>query len=412
VARGAASARNARKLSQNQGKTNSFFRTSPELAGPPVAPDVDFSQHRQGAALIGVNVRPWMFTIRPTLDTRDLDFDLPPELIAQEPPAERPASRLLHYRRDTKAIAHRRFADLPNLLRPGDLLVFNDTRVLPARIALRKATGGRVEGLYLATESPGQWRVMLKNVGEGIGARLAFADEPALSLEVIEKRDGGEYRVAVSSAEPAQVVLSRVGRMPLPPYIRRQRERDARDDLDRERYQTVFASAAGAVAAPTAALHFSEALLAELAERGVQQAFVTLHVGIGTFKPVTAETLEAHAMHRESYAVSANAAAAINAAKREGRRVIAVGTTAARVLESQPAGAPIAPVSGDTAIFICPPYAWRHVDAMITNFHLPRSTLIALVAALVGLEEQRRIYRVAIAERYRFFSYGDGMLVE
>jgi S-adenosylmethionine:tRNA ribosyltransferase-isomerase len=166
------------------------------------------------------------------------------------------------------------------------------------------------------------------------------------------------------------------------------------------------------VAAPTAALHFSETLLAELDARGVRCAFVTLHVGIGTFKPVTADTLEGHAMHRESYTIGAEAASAINAAKREGRRVIAVGTTAARVLESQPGGEPITPKSSDTAIFIYPPYTWRHVDAMITNFHLPRSTLIALVASLVGLEEQRRIYRVAVEERYRFFSYGDAMFSE
>jgi S-adenosylmethionine:tRNA ribosyltransferase-isomerase len=348
----------------------------------------------------------------PTLDTSALDFDLPPDLIAQEPPTERPASRLMHYRRDTRAVAHRTFADLPNLLRAGDLLVFNDTRVLPARLALRKATGGRIEGLYVATESHGRWRVMLKNVGAGVGTRLAFADDPTLSLEVVEKLEGGEYRVAVSSDEPAEVLLSRVGRMPLPPYIRREKEHDDRDELDRERYQTVFARSAGAVAAPTAALHFSETLLAELEARGVRRTFVTLHVGIGTFKPVSVDRLTDHAMHSESYTLGEEAANAINDAKREGRRVIAVGTTAARVLESQPAGAVLGPNSGDTSIFIYPPYAWRHVDAMITNFHLPRSTLIALVAALVGLEEQRRLYRLAIEQRYRFFSYGDAMIVE
>jgi S-adenosylmethionine:tRNA ribosyltransferase-isomerase len=346
------------------------------------------------------------------VETRELDFDLPPELIAQEPPRERPASRLLHYRRDTQSIRHRTFADLPEILRAGDLLVFNDTRVLPARLSLRKATGGRVEGLYIATEAPGRWRVMLKNVGEGVETRLTFADDASLAMEVLEKLEGGEYRVAVSTTEAAEALLDRLGRMPLPPYIRREKEHDQRDALDRERYQTVFARSAGAVAAPTAALHFSEALLRELDARGVQRTFVTLHVGIGTFKPVAAETLKGHAMHCESYTIGVAAAESINLAKREERRVIAVGTTAARVLESQQAGEPMAAKSDETNIFIYPPYAWRHVDAMITNFHLPRSTLIALVAALVGLEEQRRIYRVAIEERYRFFSYGDGMLVE
>ena len=346
------------------------------------------------------------------METRELDFDLPPELIAQEPPKDRPASRLLHYRRDTKATSHRTFADLPQILRPGDLLVFNDTRVLPARLSLRKATGGRVEGLHIATEGPGRWRVMLKNVGEGVGARLAFVDEPSLSMDVVEKLEGGEYRVSVGSEEPAETLLERLGRMPLPPYIRREKEHDERDALDRERYQTVFARSAGAVAAPTAALHFSEDLFGELDARGVQRSFVTLHVGTGTFKPVSSDTLEAHTMHREAYAISPAAADAINSAKAEGRRVIAVGTTAARVLESQPAGAPIVAKSDETRIFIYPPYVWRHVDAMITNFHLPRSTLIALVAALVGLEEQRRLYRMAIENRYRFFSYGDAMLIE
>lgn len=346
------------------------------------------------------------------METRELDFDLPPELIAQEPTRDRPASRLLHYCRAGKTITHHTFADLPALLRPGDLLVFNDARVLPARLSLRKETGGRVEGLYLATEGPRQWRVMLKNVGEGMGAQLAFADDPSLTLEVTEKLSGGEYRVAIASDEPAETLLQRLGRMPLPPYIRREKEHDQRDALDLDRYQTVFARSAGAVAAPTAALHFSDQLFRELDARGVQRTFVTLHVGIGTFKPVTADTLEAHAMHREAYSISESAAEVINVGKREGRRVIAVGTTAARVLESQPAGEPMAAKSAETSIFIYPPYAWRHVDAMITNFHLPRSTLIALVAALVGLEEQRRVYRMAIVERYRFFSYGDGMLVE
>jgi S-adenosylmethionine:tRNA ribosyltransferase-isomerase len=207
-------------------------------------------------------------------------------------------------------------------------------------------------------------------------------------------------------------LLARVGRMPLPPYIKREKDHDARDDFDRERYQTVFAKTEGSVAAPTAGLHFTDQLLRELDAPGVQRTFVTLHVGLGTFKPVTADTLETHRMHVESYAIVPAAAQALNLAKAEGRRIIPVGTTAARVLESQPKDEPFTAKFGETGIFIYPPYEWKHVSALITNFHLPRSTLIALVAAMVGIEEQRRLYQIAIDERYRFFSYGDAMFIE
>jgi S-adenosylmethionine:tRNA ribosyltransferase-isomerase len=200
--------------------------------------------------------------------------------------------------------------------------------------------------------------------------------------------------------------------MPLPPYIKRDKRHDDRDALDRQRYQTVYARSPGAVAAPTAGLHFTEELLQRLNDAGIRRAMVTLHVGLGTFRPVTADTLQDHVMHSESYSLDAVAAEQLNRAKSERRRIIAVGTTAARVLESQPADVPFIPMMGQTDIFIYPPYRWRHVDGLITNFHLPRSTLIALVAALTGLEQQRRIYREAIGQRYRFFSYGDAMFVE
>ena len=344
--------------------------------------------------------------------TDDLDFHLPPELIAQSPPAERTASRLLHYHRGDRSIAHRTFADLPQILRPGDLLVLNDTRVVPARFTLRKPGGGHVEALFLAEPSPGHWRVMLKNVGHGTGMVLRFDAAPDLTASVLEKRDAGEYVIHVSNAEPALQVLARLGRMPLPPYIKREKVHDPRDRSDIDRYQTVYANAPGAVAAPTAGLHFTPALFDQLDRVGVERTFVTLHVGLGTFKPVNADTLDAHAMHSESYEISPEAAAALNRAKQGGRRVIAVGTTAARVLESQPADQPVSARQADTAIFIYPPYRWRHVDALITNFHLPRSTLIALVAALMTLEEQRRVYTEAIEQRYRFFSYGDAMFIE
>lgn len=342
--------------------------------------------------------------------TDDLDFDLPPELIAQVPPERRTDSRLLRYRRSDRSINHHRFSDLPALLRPGDLLVFNDARVIPARFTLRKNTGGRVEGLFLSESEPGCWRVLLKNLGN-VSGPLSLWDEPEIRAEILQSIGAGEYEIALDPATPATDLLARIGRMPLPPYIHRRKDHDERDELDRSRYQTVFARSPGAVAAPTAALHFTDELLESLAARGIERIFVTLHVGLGTFKPVTVRTLEDHAMHVESYSIEPAAADAINAARAQGRRVIAVGTTAARVLESQPEGA-IVPTQSTTGIFIHPPYRWKNVHALITNFHLPRSTLIAMVAAMVGIEEQRRIYRIAIQEKYRFFSYGDAMFID
>ncbi|HSU68235.1 MAG TPA: tRNA preQ1(34) S-adenosylmethionine ribosyltransferase-isomerase QueA, partial [Tepidisphaeraceae bacterium] len=259
--------------------------------------------------------------------------------------------------------------------------------------------------------APGRWQVLLKNLGN-VSGPLVFADAPQVQAAVVQSLGAGEFEIEVSTPEPAIQFLNRIGRMPLPPYIRREKDHDNRDDLDRSRYQTVFARVPGAVAAPTAALHFSDALLDTLAARGIERTFVTLHVGLGTFKPVTTDELQSHPMHVEQYSIDQMAAAQLNRAKQQGRRVVAVGTTAARVLESQPAGEPFVAKSDETGIFIYPPYDWKHVGALITNFHLPRSTLIALVAALVGLEEQRRLYRLAVEQKYRFFSYGDGMLIE
>ena len=345
------------------------------------------------------------------MKTDELDFHLPADLIAQEPPARRSDSRLMHYRRSDRSVAHRVFADLAELLRPGDLLVFNDTRVIPARFNLRKTTGGRVEGLFLAEAAPGRWRVLLRNVGRP-DVEMRFADAPDLSARILQSIGAGEHVIEVSSHEPAVQLLERIGRMPLPPYIRREKEHDQRDALDRDRYQTIFAHHPGAVAAPTAAFHFSQSLLRSLAAGGIEQTFVTLHVGLGTFRPITAETLEQHLMHTESYSIGSGAADALNRAKATNRRIIAVGTTSARVLESQPVDQRFIARSDHTGTFIFLPYQWKHVGALITNFHLPRSTLIALVAAMVGIEEQRRLYQIAIEQRYRFFSYGDAMLIE
>jgi S-adenosylmethionine:tRNA ribosyltransferase-isomerase len=340
----------------------------------------------------------------------DLDFVLPPELIAQTPPAERGSSRLLHYKKSDRSIAHRMFPDLPSLLRADDLLVFNDARVLPARFTLRKITGGRIEGLFLHEIAVGRWRVMLRDAAGA--TQLHFADAPESGVKVISPLGDGEFEIEVAGGESAAAILARLGRMPLPPYIKRGKDHDDRDEADKESYQTVYAKASGSVAAPTAGLHFTRSLLDQLDQLGIERATVTLHVGLGTFKPVSANTLEDHRMHSERFELGAEAAEKINRAQACNRRIVAVGTTSARVLESLAADAPLEPKMGETSIFIYPPYTWKRVGALITNFHLPRSTLIALVAAMVGLNEQRRIYQTAIENRYRFFSYGDAMLLE
>ncbi len=353
--------------------------------------------------------------------TDDLNFDLPPDLIAQHPAPGRSESRLLHYNAGGRTISHRKFADLPGLLRPGDLLVMNNARVTPARFDLIKPTGGRVEALYLDEPRPGLWEVMLKNAGSATGLELRFARRPELSAVLTEVLGEGVYRIEVSGlgamagkggqAGRAVEVLEELGRMPLPPYIRREKG-DAGDTAeDRERYQTVYAQVPGSVAAPTAGLHFTPDVLAELDRRGIERCVVTLHVGMGTFKPVAAETLDGHVMHAERFEISQAACQSVNAAVRDGRRIVAVGTTSVRVLESLAAGE-LTPQTGSTSIFIRPGYEWKRVGALITNFHLPRSTLVALVAAWTGLDEQRRIYAEAIGEKYRFFSYGDSSFLE
>ncbi len=342
----------------------------------------------------------------------DLDYLLPPELIAQTPAVDRQASRLLHYRRADESIRHRRFEELDTLVRPGDLLVMNDAKVTPARFMLIKPTGGKVEGLFVEQRSPGRWWAMFKNMGPTDPQRwLSFEGEPGLRCKVIDRGEGGQYEIELETAEPAHAVLERVGRMPLPPYIKREKGHDDRDPADRDRYQTVYARSPGSIAAPTAGLHFTPELFGRLERLGVERAFVTLHVGLGTFKLIEVHDLSQHVMHIERYELSAGTCEAINRARQARRRVVVVGTTTARVLESQPAGV-LVPRHDQTNLFIRPPYQWKFVDAMITNFHLPRSTLIALVAGLVGVEQQRRIYREAIEDRYRFFSYGDAMMVE
>jgi len=334
----------------------------------------------------------------------DFDFDLPPELIAQAPLARRSGSRLLVVDVAAHTKKDRRFSDLPDMLQPGDLLVFNDTRVLPARLYGRKESGGAVEILIERVTGAHEARAQLgvsKKPKEG--GRIELADG---SMITVLGRDGEFFLLRFEGDEPLERVLSRLGEMPLPPYIERGAE-----EADKERYQTVFAKTPGAVAAPTAGLHFDEELLARLRERGVETGYVTLHVGAGTFQPMRADDIRDHVMHREWLNVGAGLVEKIRATRAAGGRVIAVGTTVVRALESATVEGVLRPFAGETQIFIFPGYRITSVDALITNFHLPQSTLLMLVSALAGKEPIFDAYRYAVLQRYRFFSYGDAMLI-
>ena len=334
----------------------------------------------------------------------DFTYDLPPELIAQTPLAERSDSRLLCFDRQSGDLDDRHFKELPSLLKQGDLLVFNNTRVIPARLFGRKATGGQVEILLerLLNKYDCLAQVRASKTPKPGGILLL---EDGNELQVIGREDNFYHLRAINGE--LMEWLDRLGHMPLPPYITR-----ADTDHDRRRYQTVFAETPGAVAAPTAGLHFDQALLDQLEDKGVQSTTVTLHVGAGTFQPVRADNIEDHNMHAEWLEVPQTACDAITAAKARGGRVVAVGTTAVRSLETAAQGGQLEPFSGDSRIFIYPGYEFKVVDAMITNFHLPESTLLMLLSAFAGHEQTLAAYRHAVAQRYRFFSYGDAMLVQ
>lgn len=348
------------------------------------------------------------------MHTDDFDFQLPPELIAQRPLAQRDASRLFHLRRPSGKFSHRAFRDLPSLLRKGDLLVFNDSRVIPARLlGKKKGTGGKAELLLirpagdvetehaLRTNASGSSWLCLGQSSKGFKPGMELEFEAGLTATISESLGNGEYRVTFTSPlETLEAAIARAGKLPLPPYITRDTEAD-----DDARYQTVFARKIGSVAAPTAGLHFTEEIFAALKERGVDIAFVTLEVGPGTFMPVREGPISEHKMHEERAFVPAQTLAAIEKAE----RVIAVGTTVVRSLEGLPH------TSGErfsTSIFITPGFQFRFVDALITNFHLPKSTLLMLVSAFAGREQTLTAYAAAIAEKYRFFSYGDSMFIE
>ncbi|MBS0555773.1 MAG: tRNA preQ1(34) S-adenosylmethionine ribosyltransferase-isomerase QueA [Proteobacteria bacterium] len=334
----------------------------------------------------------------------DFHYDLPAELIAQAPLAQRSASRLLVVDAQGKQFADRHFTDLVEYLNPGDLLVFNDTRVLPARLFGKKETGGAVEILIErvtgAHEAVAQLGVSKKPKP---GSRILLDDGSAL---LVLGREGEFHTLRYDGPEPLEKLLLRLGHMPLPPYIAR-----ADDVADAERYQTIYAKSPGAVAAPTAGLHFDTPLLDALRDKGVEFGYVTLHVGAGTFAPMRSDNVEDHHMHREWLNVGAELVEKIRRTRAAGGRVVAVGTTVVRALESSLRGGDVAPFAGETQIFIFPGYKIASVDALVTNFHLPESTLLMLVSAFAGRDFMLDAYRHAVAQRYRFFSYGDAMLI-
>jgi len=359
----------------------------------------------------------------------DFDFHLPEELIAQEPLEDRSASRLLHLHRETGKFEDRAFRDFPGLLRQGDLLVVNNSRVFPARLfgrrsglhaqplssrnpASRDFLRGRVEVLLTRQSGPEEWQALVRPGRKiGVGERVTFGDNSELQAEIIARGEFGERTLRFQRVPDFFAVVEKLGHVPLPPYIAREDRKE-----DRERYQTVYArrEALGSVAAPTAGLHFTPATLAQLRARGIEIVEVTLHVGLGTFQPVHAERVEDHKMHRESFSISDEAAAKINGALEQLRRVVAVGTTTVRTLEyaAQQGDGRIRAGSGEADIFIYPGFTFHVVGALLTNFHLPQSTLLMLVSAFAGLEKVLPAYEHAVQEAYRFFSYGDCMLIE
>ncbi|MDD7379836.1 MAG: tRNA preQ1(34) S-adenosylmethionine ribosyltransferase-isomerase QueA [Succiniclasticum sp.] len=333
----------------------------------------------------------------------DFDYELPKELIAQHPMEPRDHSRLLVVDKVTGATEHRHFYDLINYLRSDDLLVFNDTRVIPARLHGFKDTGAHVEVFLLTRLNQTDWEVLVRPGKKlQVGAHIQFSEE--LGCTIVDHTDFGGRVARFEFTGVFEEILDRLGEVPLPPYITAELE-------DKERYQTVYNRDPGSAAAPTAGLHFTEELLRKIREKGCEEVFVTLNVGLGTFRPVTEENIEDHPMHREFYSVSQAAADAINRAKAEGRRIVAVGTTAVRTLESAGADGTVKAGSSWTQIYIYPGFQWQMVDALVTNFHLPQSTLLMLVSALSSREVMLRTYAEAVREKYRFFSFGDAMFI-
>ncbi len=356
---------------------------------------------------------------------KDLDYELPAELIATRPAEPRDHSRLLVFHAGEDRVEHCRFYELPRFLRATDLLVVNDTRVIPAKLQLHKATGGAVPGLFLSEPERGVWELLLRTRGKvREGDNLIGGNYQFRLLERMSQK--GMWRVTVLPADDAGVVLARIGQVPLPPYIEKMRGEEVDEDAaERVRYQTVYAEEGKSVAAPTAGLHFTNELLSAIAKMGVLRATVNLEVGLGTFLPVEAETLEEHPMHTENFSIPAETVAAVRRQRERrgtggaaGGRIVVVGTTAVRALESAAdqilgveSGAPPVAIREATALKISPGYTFQLTDLLVTNFHLPRSTLMALVGAMIGMQKLKALYALAIQERYRFYSYGDAMLI-
>jgi len=346
--------------------------------------------------------------------TEKLNYYLPPELIAQQPLPIRSDSRLLVLNRPTGELIDSRFDRIGDFLSAGDCLVLNDTKVLPARFFGRRSSGGKLEGLFLGESQAGVWEVLLKGTRKiKTGETIYLKDKEKRDFskaEILDKLEEGKCRLKLKTEANLETILDRIGFPPLPPYIKRGDDA-AEAAMDKLRYQAIYARKPGAVAAPTAGLHFTDELIGQLKNTGVHFAFMTLHAGAGTFKPITTETIEEHEIQQEQFSINAENARLINSAKEKGGRIIAVGTTSVRALESAAAGSQVKAVSGETALFIKPGYKFKLIDAMVTNFHLPKSTLLALVSAFAGLENILAAYRHAIVERYRFYSYGDAMLI-
>jgi S-adenosylmethionine:tRNA ribosyltransferase-isomerase len=348
------------------------------------------------------------------MKTELLDYKLPPDLIAQSPAEKRTASRLLVLHRDSGKLEDRLFADMVEYLLPTDCLVLNNTKVLPARFYFLRAADKRMEALFLHEEAPHHWQVMIKNARRiKAGETLTLLDrnnQPASQCTAVKRTEDGGWIIQLQNPQSAEVILQEIGFAPLPPYIKRDGTTDPVDD-DLSRYQTIFAERPGAIAAPTAGLHFDNDLLVKINRLGVQTARCTLHVGTGTFKPVETDTLEEHPIHSEFYEMPGDAVGIINATRQAGGRIIAIGTTSVRTLETVARNGAAHSASGSTNLFITPGYRFQLVNAMITNFHLPRSTLLALVAAFAGLDVILNAYQHAIENKYRFYSYGDAMLI-
>ncbi len=348
------------------------------------------------------------------MKTERLQFDLPPELIAQQPADIRSDSRLLVLNRTGAEPTDSRFNRIAEFLAKGDCLVFNDTKVLQARFFARRSTGGKLEGLFLTEAGPGQWLVMLKGAGRIKPGEAIYLKDKAgqdfCQAIFLSKTAAGTCRLKLQTNQNLEKILEKIGFPPLPPYIKRSDD-PHQAAVDSHRYQTVFAKKPGAVAAPTAGLHFTTELIKQLRAKNVVFAYVTLHAGPATFKPIATENIEQHQIHQEQFSIDAENAGIINEAKEKGRRIVAVGTTTTRALETAATPSGIEPAAGKTTLFIKPGYKFKIVDAMVTNFHLPSSTLLALVAAFAGMDNILTAYRHAVEKRYRFYSYGDAMLI-